>query len=153
MDIAKVEKFKERLFTDLNGAMSCLTIYLGHELGLFDVLSKSGPMTSQQLASSAQINQRYAEEWLSCLAAGEYLEYEPATRMFSLPEELAEVLTKPDSPAAAAGILGWLPSFSAVLPRLIDAFKNGGGVPYGDYGLDMVSSQGLSTRPTLKVRR
>ena len=64
--------------------------------------------------------------------AGEYLDYEPSTSRFSLPEEHAEVLTKPDSPTAAIGILGWIPSFSAVLPRLMDAFKNGGGVPYGD---------------------
>ena len=147
MDDAKVEKFQERLFTELNGAMSCLNIYIGHELGLFDVLSKSGPTTSQDFASGAQINERYAREWLSCLAAGEYLDYEPATGMFSLPEEHAEVLTRPDSPASAIGILGWIPSFSAVLPRLMDAFRNGGGVPYGDYGIDMVLAQGLSTRP------
>ena len=147
MDDAKVEKFQERLFTELSGAMSCLNIYIGHELGLFDVLSKSGPTTSQDFASGAQINERYAREWLSCLAAGEYLDYEPATGMFSLPEEHAEVLTRPDSPASAIGILGWIPSFSAVLSRLMDAFRNGGGVPYGDYGIDMVLAQGLSTRP------
>ena len=91
MDNAKVESFQERLFTELNGAMSCLSIYIGHELGLFDVLSKSGPITSQDFASRARINQRYAQEWLSCLAAGEYLDYEPATGNFLLPEEHAEV--------------------------------------------------------------
>jgi len=35
MDQSKVDSFVERLIVDLNAGMSCLNLYLGHRLGLF----------------------------------------------------------------------------------------------------------------------
>ena len=46
MDEQKVEAFVERLFTELNAGMSCLSLYVGHRLGLFHALADVEGATS-----------------------------------------------------------------------------------------------------------
>lgn len=147
MDQQKAEAFAERIFTDLNAGMSCLSLYLGYQLGLFETLSQSGAATPGELARRTSYQERYLKEWVSGMAAGGYLEYDAASGRFSLPPEHAPALVDPDNPGFAVGVMGWVPSFASVLPRLMEAFRSGGGVPYEDYGNDMVEAQGLSTRP------
>ena len=130
MDQSRVEKFQERLFTELNAGMSCLTIQLGHRLGFIHALAEAGPLTPTELATRTGCSERYVREWLECMAAGEYVEHEAATGRFSLPPEHAAVLLEPDNPASAIGVIGWMPSLSNVMPELMDAFRTGGGVPY-----------------------
>ena len=147
MDQSKIESFQERLFTELNAGMSCLNIQLGHRLGLFHALSNNGDATPQEFARQTGYAERYIREWLECMAAGEYLDYDPASGKFTLPEEHAAVLTDPDNPASAIGVIGWMTSLANVLPDLMEAFKTGGGVPYENYGRDMIMGQAFFTRP------
>jgi len=147
MDERKVEEFQERLFTELNAGMSILNLQLGYHLGLFQLLSSSDPIDSATLAQQAGCSERYICEWLECMAVGGYLNHDSATGNFSLPAEHAEVLTKPDGPWSAIGVLGWLSSFGTLIPQLVQAFRSGGGIPYEEYGLEMVTAQGMGTRP------
>lgn len=147
MDQNKIDSFQERLFTELNAGMSCLTLELGYRLGLIQALTGGEPVSPAELAQQMGYDERYVREWLECLAAGEYLDYDPASGRFSLPPEHVAVLVDPDSPSSAIGVVGWIPSFANILPQLIEAFRTGGGVPYEAYGLDMVTAQGLFTRP------
>jgi hypothetical protein len=48
----------------LQGAISSLCVYLGHELGLYKTLKQLGPSTAQQLAAAAGLSQRWVQEWL-----------------------------------------------------------------------------------------
>ena len=127
MDQSKVEGFQERIFTELNGGMSCLNLYLGHQLGLLQKLADADSVTPVELAQQTGYVERYLREWLECMAAGEYLDYEPASGRFSLPAEHAAVLTEPENPASAMGAFGWLPSLTNILPQLMEAFRKGGG--------------------------
>jgi SAM-dependent methyltransferase len=43
--------------------------------------------------------------------------------------------------------VAWVPSIAGALPKLIEAFRTGGGVPLEDYGMDFVEAQGFGTRP------
>lgn len=147
MDDSKIESFQERLFTELNAGFSCLSLYMGTQLGLFDVLADGRAVTSSELAGQKGYNERYVREWLECMVAGEYLDYEATSGRFSLPAEHAAVLTEPDHPGSAMGMIGLVPSFASVVTNVIDGFKTGEGVPYEAYGLDMVNSQGLFNRP------
>ncbi|MFQ6027037.1 MAG: methyltransferase domain-containing protein [Dehalococcoidia bacterium] len=147
MDEQKAEAFAERIFSDLNAGMSCLSLYLGHQLGLFDSLNQSGPVTAPELAQRTGCHPRYIREWLSCMAAGGYLEYDAASGRFTLPPEHAPALVDPDNPGFAVGVMGWVPSFASVLPKLLEVYRTGGGVSYEDYGNDMMDAQGWSTRP------
>jgi 2-polyprenyl-3-methyl-5-hydroxy-6-metoxy-1,4-benzoquinol methylase len=94
--------------------------------------------------------ERYLREWLSCLAAGGYIDYDASAEEFSLSAEHARVLIDPDNPSYALGVMGWIPSVTGVLPTLMEAFRTGGGVPLEDYGMDFVEAQGFGTRPMFK---
>jgi hypothetical protein len=48
----------------LQGAISSLCVYLGHELGLYKTLKSLGPSSPQQLASAAGLSERWVTEWL-----------------------------------------------------------------------------------------
>jgi hypothetical protein len=73
----------ERIFSDLNAGMSCLSLYIGHRLGLFQALADAGPVTSQEFAQRTKYAERYLREWLSSMAAGGYIDYDPASTRFS----------------------------------------------------------------------
>lgn len=122
-----------------------LTLQLGYQLGYFKALSEAGAINAKDFASKTGTNERYALEWLEAMAAGGYLEHKDGE--FSLPAEYAEVLTQADSEWSAIGVLGWITSFANVMPQLTEAFRNGDGVPYEEYGLDMVTAQAMGTRP------
>jgi SAM-dependent methyltransferase len=66
---------------------------------------------------------------------------------FALPEEHAEVLTNETSPSylapAALGVVG----SALTLPRVIEAFRTGGGVPYEDFGADLRDAISRGNRP------
>lgn len=147
MDESKVEGFQERLFAELNSGMSILNLQLGYRLGLLQVLSRSSPIDSPAQAEQTGYSERYIREWLECMAAGGYLDYDSPSGTFSLPAEYSEVLTNPDSEWSAIGVLGRLSSFGNLMPQLVEAFRSGGGIPYEEYGLDMMTAQGMSTRP------
>lgn len=48
----------------MQGAITSLCIYLGHELGLYKTLHGMGPSTAQQLATAAGLSERWVREWL-----------------------------------------------------------------------------------------
>src|SRR2546425_13104847 len=58
-----------RIFEAGLGFMELLTIYTGDRLGLYGELADRGPATPSQLAARAEINERYAREWLEQQAA------------------------------------------------------------------------------------
>ena len=147
MDQTKVDGFVERLFTELNAGMSCMTLYLGYHLGLFQALADAGPVTPGKLARITSYSEKYLREWLECMAAGGYLDYDAQSVEFSLPAEHAAALLDPDGESSALGVIGWIPSLAAALPSLAESFRTGGGVPYGAYGRDMLMAQGFGTRP------
>jgi 2-polyprenyl-3-methyl-5-hydroxy-6-metoxy-1,4-benzoquinol methylase len=147
MDEKKVESFMERIFGEVNSALSCLNLYLGHRLNLFQSIHNAGPVTSRELAQRTGYSERYLREWLDCMVVGGYLEYEAGTGQFSLAPEHAVVLLDRDSPAYGAAFLCFIPSVANILTPLIEAFRSGGGVPFGAYGSDMIEGIEMGNRP------
>jgi 2-polyprenyl-3-methyl-5-hydroxy-6-metoxy-1,4-benzoquinol methylase len=147
MDQGKIDAMTERIVSDVNGAMSCLNVYLGHRLGLFQALADAGPVTSHELARKTGYQERYLREWLECMAVGDVLAHDEALGAFSLSPEHAVALLDRDSPAYATPFVCYLPSFAKVLDQLMEAFRSGGGVPYEAYGADTLEGIGLGNRP------
>lgn len=147
LDQAKIDAFSERLFGEVNAAMSCLNVHLGDRLGLFDAMVDTGPATPAALAERTALSERYLQEWLECMAVGGYLEYDGQTGKFSLPAEHAAVLVNRDHPAYAGAFLYWVPSLAGVLEPLIEAFRSGGGIPYEAYGSAALEAIGMGNRP------
>ncbi len=98
MDSTKVEALADRLTREVNGALSCYVLYLGHRLGLLAELAKTA-MTPDHLAIVTGCHERYVCEWLSALVAGGYAEYDMHTGLYSLPSNHATVLLDADDPA------------------------------------------------------
>lgn len=147
MDQARIDALAERLFNQVNDAMSCLNLYLGHRLALFRGLADGGPASPAELARRTGLAERYLREWLECMAANGYLDHEASSGRFSLPAEHAVVLLDRDHPAYAAPFLCYIPSFARILEPLMDAFRTGGGVPYEAYGTDTLEGIGMGNRP------
>jgi len=146
-----------RLFEASISTMDVASVYLGDRLGLYRALHDRGPATAVELAGQAGIDERYAREWLEQQAATGILDVEDASdpaeeRRFSFPSAYAEVLLDPESPSSLAPLVRSAVACSAVLPRLVDAFRTGGGIPWEDYGPDMIEAQGDFNRPWLVHR-
>ena len=76
-DAAKSEAFAEKLISVFNGGALAVMTSIGHRTGLFDVMSKLPPSTSQQIAIVSELNERYVREWLGALVVGRIIEYNP----------------------------------------------------------------------------
>jgi 2-polyprenyl-3-methyl-5-hydroxy-6-metoxy-1,4-benzoquinol methylase len=138
-----------RLYEATIGTLELFHVYLGDRLGLYRALATAGPLTAPGLASAAGINERYAREWLEQEAVAGILVVEggDGERRYSLPHGHAEVLLDADSTNFFAPAARGLVSIGAVMPNVIEAFRNGGGVPYEAYGEDMRSSISALNRP------
>ena len=150
--ISSADALAERLFGATLGALELFSVYLGAELGLYRALGEHGPLTVAELADRAGIAPRYAQEWLEQQAVASLLEVEdtaaPADeRRFSLSAEHARVLCHPDDLAHVAPFAHMMAGIGQVLPRVVDAYRTGGGVPYHAYGRDFRHGQGHINRP------
>jgi 2-polyprenyl-3-methyl-5-hydroxy-6-metoxy-1,4-benzoquinol methylase len=140
------EALAERLFAATLGSLELYSVYLGVELGLYDALDRHGPLTPVELSKHAGIAPRYAVEWLEQQAVAGLLEARPGER-FHLAPDHARVLARPDDPAHAAPFAHMLAGIGGVLPRVADAYRTGGGVPYEAYGAAFRHGQGHINRP------
>ena len=147
MDQSRVDTFAERLVTEINAGMSCLNLYLGLRLGLYQALADVGPAGLAELARRTETNARYLREWLECMVVGGYLDYAPDTARFSIPSEHALVLLDRDNAAYLGSLIAYIPIFAGVLNPLMEAFRTGGGVPFAAYGPEMVESASMANRP------
>ena len=147
-DIEEGGALMERLFGSLLGAMELATVHLGSQLGLYAALDR--PLTADELATATGIDARYAREWLEQQAISGLLDVaEPgdadARRYVTSPgQRLA--LADPESPVYAASMALLLSGMGAVLPRLPETYRTGGGISFGEYGDDVRLGQGLFNR-------
>jgi SAM-dependent methyltransferase len=72
-------------------------------------------------------------EWLSAQAAGGYVTYNPAAGTYMLPEEQALALTDENSPAYIAGFYQVLAGLYKDQEKIIEAFRTGKGLGWGDH--------------------
>ena len=140
-----------RLFEAGLAASELLCIHLGDHLGFYHALADKGPLTSKDLASATATHERYVREWLEQQAVAGFLSVDdqaadPAARRYTLPPPHAEVFLNPDSPAFMLPFAAFPSTLGVVLPSLLHAFRNGGGVPYADYP-NIHELQAAMTRP------
>jgi SAM-dependent methyltransferase len=145
-DQAKAEAFAGTLLTALNHGALCLMVSVGHRTGLFDVMSKLPPATSEELAAQAGLNERYVREWLEQQARSGILDVD-GERRFSLPPGHDEALLDETSLNFVAPFGKLVVSCVRPIDALLEAFRTGEGIPYADYGSDMHEGQAEFTRP------
>jgi SAM-dependent methyltransferase len=146
------DEFAEGLFENIIGAMEVATVYLGDRLGLYKALADGGPTTPLELAERTGTHERYAREWLEQQAVAGILAVEKdgadgSARRYMLPNGHAEVLLDKDSLNYLAPVARFTMGLVRPLPELADAFRNGEGLPYAEYGADAREGQAEANRP------
>ncbi len=133
LDQAKAEAFGGKLVGYLNGAGAMLGMSVGHRTGLFDTMAGLAPSTSQQVADAAGLKERYVREWLNQMTVSGIVDYDRTGETYSLPPEHAAAVTRAAGPGNLASFGLFVPLIGNVEDELVEAFKNGGGVPYSSY--------------------
>ncbi len=136
----------ERLFGATLGAMDVASVYIGARLGLYRTLADRGPVSSAELAEAAGLNERYVREWLEQQATTGLLEIDDEGR-YSLPPGHDEALLDETSLNYVAPFGKLLVACVRPIDAVLEAFRTGDGVPYGDYGADLHEGQAEFTRP------
>lgn len=149
---AQADSLLERMVGSLIGTAEVMNVYLGDRLGLYAHLA-DGWWTSSDLAAAARIAERYAREWLEEQAVAGFLEVEDAKaaaadRRYTLPAEHAQVLLDRDAPTYITAYSRMFVAAAQQLPALLQAYREGGGVNWRDYGPDMSEGQEFGNRPT-----
>lgn len=147
------DAFAGRLLRSLTGLFDIFTIHIGHRLGLYRALAAQGPLTAPELAQHTGTSERYVREWLEQQTVAGILAVEDPTadakkRHYRLPPGHVEVLVERESLDYMAPISQLGVAVTRPLDAVLAAFRSGGGVPYADYGADLVEGQGDINRAT-----
>jgi SAM-dependent methyltransferase len=133
VDLARTGEFAGKVLGDVSAAIVTILAGLGDRLGLFKALAAAGPATSAALAARAGVSERYAREWLGGMTAAGYIQYDPASRSFTLPAAHAAVLAQEGGPFFVGGPYELLLAEIGQLDRLEQAFRTGEGIPPSAY--------------------
>ena len=132
IDTQKTEAFLGKAIGNAGGMTTTIFAAIGDQLGLFKSLAL-GPATSAQLAVRANIDERYAREWLGAMASAGYVEYDSLSHSFSLPPEYVPILAQESGPIFLGGLHQLLLGLAGPVETLVQAFKQGGGVAQTKY--------------------
>ena len=67
---SKAELVAEKMIGAINGAGLAMMTSIGHRTGLFDVMSNLPSSTASEIASAANLSERYVREWLGAMTTG-----------------------------------------------------------------------------------
>lgn len=153
-DQTKAEAFAGEMLGVLNHGALAMMISIGHRTRLFDTIAELLPSTSQQIADTAGLNERYVREWLNAMVVGHLVEYDAVHKTYWLPAEHAAFLTRTAAPNNIASTLQFIAVLGSVEDRIVDCFHQGGGVSYSEFSRFhevMAEESGQSVVSTLET--
>lgn len=133
----KMNAFLGKVVGDFGAALSSSLVYIGQKLGLYKALASGEAVTSAELAAKTATNERYVREWLINQAASGYIDYDAGSKRYSLAPEQAMALTDETSPFYVGGGFYVIKAMTHAVSRIEDAFKNGGGMLWGEHDPDL----------------
>ncbi len=146
IDEARLNAFMGRFVGDLGAVMHAATIVVGDQLGLYKRLA-DGPADAETLARLTETDPRYLREWLSAQAASGYVEYDPASRRFSLSEEQAMALAQEGSPAFIPGAFQVAIAQFKAIPKMMQAMRTGLGLGWHEHDVSLFHGTERFFRP------
>jgi SAM-dependent methyltransferase len=132
-DHRKAEAFAERVGGMLDQAAAATMLSIGHRLGLLDVLARTPPATSHEIAARAGLAERYVREWLAALVMARVVDYDPDTGRHHLPAEHAACLTREAPLGNLAVYAQHIGLIGRMEDRIMRCFETGEGVRYDEY--------------------
>lgn len=150
--IRQRDEFIEQIFQFAAGTFNIFAIYIGDRLGLYRALAEGGTSTAAELASRTNTQERYVREWLEQQTVAGILEVEDENReaeerQFRLPAGHIEPLIECDSLNYIVPLAQLIAGAVHPLPAILEAYRNGGGVPYSEYGSDLREGQAAINYP------
>lgn len=146
MDKEKIGAFAERVFSDLAATMSVGMAYIGTKTGLFRAMAGNGPMRVEDVVKRSDLQPRYVEEWLKGMAATGYLDYDPAGETFSLSDEHGFLLASEGTDHFMGGMFYTARANISVANQVAENFRDGGGVPFSQFGEEGLTGIDLANR-------
>jgi 2-polyprenyl-3-methyl-5-hydroxy-6-metoxy-1,4-benzoquinol methylase len=133
----KMNAFLGKVVGDFGAALSSSLVYIGQKLGLYKALASGEAVTPAELAKKTTTNERYLREWLINQAASGYIDYDAGSGRYSLAPEQAMALADESSPFYVGGGFYVIKAMTHAVSRIEDAFKNGGGMLWGEHDPDL----------------
>ncbi len=133
-DHEKAQRFAARTGQQLAAAINCYLSYIGDDLGLYKAIVDLGWTTSDELAETTGLHERWIREWLRHQACNQHLEYDAEKDAFSISPEAGSVLCDEDSPYYFASGFQAFASLRSSLDRLPEAFATGLGMRFDEHG-------------------
>jgi SAM-dependent methyltransferase len=133
VDEVKLNELLGKAVNEWGAAEGALLTFAGDKLGLFKAMAGAGSLTPEELAKKTETHPRIIKEWLAAQAAGGFVTYNPAAGRYTLPEEQAFALTDENSPAYIAGFYQTLVSLFKDQEKIIEVFRTGKGLGWGDH--------------------
>lgn len=142
----------DRLLAAFVGMQELLTIQLGLDLGLYQIMSDAGPVTASQVAVASGMDERYVREWLEQQAVAAVIsvddaDADPHDRTYWLPPENATTLLSQAHLDYLAPLGALAVALAEAVPHVAEAFRTGSGVPRARYGERMHQAASRLNRP------
>lgn len=133
VDASKVEAFGGRLLEVINHGALSLMLSIGHRTGLFDTMAAMPASSAAEIAQAAGLDARYVREWLGAMTTGRIVEHDAFLGTYHLPAEHAAMLTRRATPNNLGVAMQFISVLGGVEDRVVECFREGGGVPYAEY--------------------
>lgn len=145
------DAFMEDVLAAAGGAFKMFTMYLGEQLGYYQVLGEAGSLTPAEVAVRSGADVRYTREWLEQQTVAGILDVEnpempAAARRYFLPKGHDEVLTDTESLNFLAPLAQLVVASISPMDEILNAYRTGGGVPFESYGKDLREGQARMNR-------
>jgi SAM-dependent methyltransferase len=131
IDNGRLEAFMGQVVTDMGAIISAPLMVLGEKLGLYKAMAGAGQLSSADLAERTGVAERSLREWRRNQAAGGYVDYDPETDTYTLPDEHALALADEDSPVYVLGAFELIASLYE--DRIAEAFRSGQGMGWHEH--------------------
>src|SRR6476659_1579528 len=135
----QTDELADRLFTSVLGTLDILTVHIGDQFGLYELLHHSGPLDVDEVAERSGMHPRYVREWLEQQSVAGLIDVddpalEAGSRRYSLSDDHAAVLSDPDSLSFFTPFARMVAAAAVQLPALQEAYHSGGGVGWQTFG-------------------
>jgi SAM-dependent methyltransferase len=146
IDEDKLMAFVGQVVGDFGAMAAAPLVLLGEELGLYRAMADGERVDASELAARTDTDERYVREWLCAQAASGYVAYDGDGR-FHLEPEQAVAFTDESSPACVLGGFEAFLAMTRIEPRLVDAFRTGNGIGWGEQDAGLFHGTARFFRP------
>jgi ubiquinone/menaquinone biosynthesis C-methylase UbiE len=130
-----------KLFGWAAGVAGLRMAYYGLKLGMFSEMAKQPDgITTDALAEKLQLDARYVRAWAKTALAAELLAYDAATERFNFAPHMEQLLLDDGDFHYSAGLATSFAVESRLADWLAECFATGEGIPFAEYGVEMVES-------------